>query len=117
MWLFLHRFTCQTCIFLPSLYSINMTYCQKKHLSRYFRGCLHNPPFFIMSLITTDKKVNSNSKSASGTEYFHRPYFYSFYLCIKKNERRKTMYAYYFLFCPISMGAIPDCSVNAAVKN
>ena len=26
------------------------------------------------------------------------------------------MYEYYFLFCPISMGAIPDCSVNAAVK-
>ena len=78
-------------------------------------------PVFFLSLITTDnttdKKVNSNSKSASGTEYFHRPYFYSFYLCIKKNERRKTMYAYYFLFCPISMGAIPDCSVNAAVKN
>lgn len=31
----------------------------------------------------------SLSKSTYGTEYFHGLYLYSFYLCIKKNERRK----------------------------
>ena len=93
------RKCCSGCRFIHSQLSV----CKLQRSAGICQSAIirnRGNPVFFLSLITTDKKVNSNSKSASGTEYFHGLYLYSFYLCIKKTKGEKQCISIIFNCVP-----------------